>query len=102
VVASSLKLISTDVNVGEAKAALLATKLALSINASHLILEGDSLITILALTKPNLITDGRLNQLPGILISILLEFQLRRLLKFTGQLFKELVYLRERLQFLAV
>jgi hypothetical protein len=102
VVASSLKLISTDVNVGEAKAALLAKKLALSINASHLILEGDSLITILALTKPNLITDGRLNQLSGILISILLEFQLRRLLKFTGQLFKELVYLRERLQFLAV
>lgn len=58
---STLKLITTDVNIGEAKAALLATNLALSLNARQLILEGDSLITISAINKPNLMTDWHID-----------------------------------------
>lgn len=55
--AGSLKLYSTKVNVGEAAAALLAAKLAISLGADRLILKGDSLITVTALKKPNLIED---------------------------------------------
>jgi hypothetical protein len=43
--------------MGEAKAALLAAKLAGHFAQSYFILEWDSLITIMAINKPNLIFD---------------------------------------------
>jgi hypothetical protein len=61
VAVSTLKLKMMDVNIGEAKAALLATNLALSLNARQLILEGDSLITISAINKPNLMRDWHID-----------------------------------------
>lgn len=44
--AGSLKINCTEVNVGEATPPLVAAKLAISLGADKLILEGDSLVTI--------------------------------------------------------
>lgn len=44
-----LKLSSTDANLGEAHATLLAVRLAASFGCSPLIIEGDSMLTILAI-----------------------------------------------------
>jgi hypothetical protein len=48
----SLRLPSVDANKGEALAALLAVRIAQSFGCSSLILEGDSLLSILAVTDP--------------------------------------------------
>jgi hypothetical protein len=53
------------VSIGEAKAALLATKLAVSLDARQLISEGDSItiITISAINRPKIISDWRIEQI---------------------------------------
>jgi hypothetical protein len=54
ITAASLKLSSSDALIGEASAALLATRLALSVGVSSLFLEGDALLVILAINQPSL------------------------------------------------
>lgn len=54
---NSLKLPSIDVGLGEAHAALLAVRLAASTRCSSLLLEGDSLVTVLAIIGPSLFFD---------------------------------------------
>jgi hypothetical protein len=51
---NTLKLPLMDANLGEAHAALLAARLAHSFCCSSLIIEGDSLLTILIITDPHL------------------------------------------------
>ncbi|XP_059441832.1 uncharacterized protein LOC132174155 [Corylus avellana] len=53
----SKKLPSMDANLGEAHGALLATSLAVSVGCSSLILEGDSLLSIVAIKDPHLFSD---------------------------------------------
>jgi hypothetical protein len=54
---NTLKLPPMDALMGEAHAALLASRLAVSMGCSPLIIEGDSLLTILALKDPLLFSD---------------------------------------------
>jgi hypothetical protein len=51
---NSLKLPVVDANKGEALAALLAVRIASSFGCSSIIIEGDSLLTVLAIQKPHL------------------------------------------------
>jgi hypothetical protein len=51
---NSLKLPSMEANLGEAHAALLAVRLAVSYGCQSLVIEGDSLVTILAINDPSL------------------------------------------------
>jgi hypothetical protein len=53
----SLKLPSMDANKGEACAALLAVRLAITAGVSSLLIEGDSLLTVLAIKEPHLFAD---------------------------------------------
>lgn len=54
---NSLKLPHMDVNLGEAHAALLAIRLATAHGCSPLLIEGDSLLTTLAIKDPHLFLD---------------------------------------------
>jgi hypothetical protein len=54
---NSLKLPSMEANLGEAHAALLAVRLAVSFGYRSLVIEGDSLVTILAINDPSLFFD---------------------------------------------
>jgi hypothetical protein len=54
---NSLKLPPMEVAMGEAHAALLASRIAVSFGCSRLIIEGDSLLTILAVKDPHLFLD---------------------------------------------
>jgi hypothetical protein len=49
----SKKLAAMDANLGEAHAALLAIELSVSFSSTSLILEGDSLLTIIAIKDPH-------------------------------------------------
>jgi hypothetical protein len=48
----SKKLVAIDANLGEAHATLLATKLEVSFSSTSLIIERDSLLTIIAIKDP--------------------------------------------------
>jgi hypothetical protein len=52
VLAATKRLLSTDVLVGEAAAALLSTRLAASAGVGHFLLEGDALLVILVVNQP--------------------------------------------------
>lgn len=54
---NSLKLPSMDANLGEAHTTLLTLRLAVSFGCSPLIIEGDSLLIIIAIKDPLLFSD---------------------------------------------
>jgi hypothetical protein len=71
---SSKKLPPLAASQGEAHAALLAVSLAVSVGCSSLVLEGDSLLTIVAINDPSLFLDWAsapvISDLHGLLLSI--------------------------------
>lgn len=60
---NSLKLPSMDAGLGEAHAALLAVRLAVSCGCSPLVIEGDSLVTVMAINNPTLVSDWSIEPL---------------------------------------
>ncbi|GLT61034.1 hypothetical protein SLA2020_337700 [Shorea laevis] len=70
-----MKLLSTDVLLVEASAALLASRLASSSGLDNLCLEGDSLLVILAINSPSLLSSWNICNLISDTCLVLDNFQ---------------------------
>jgi hypothetical protein len=73
--AATQRLFSTDVLQGEAAAALLAVRLAVSSGCDHLLLEGDALLVVLAIKNPSLFSSWNFSHCISDISLVLSSFQ---------------------------